>query len=68
MKANSSHYILVAEIITIVLFHAVKIRQTEKHPVDIAFSKAASAKNLILPHPAKETKSDVEFMLVNLTK
>jgi hypothetical protein len=68
MKTNSSHYILVAEIITIVLFHAVKIRQTEKHPVDMAFSRAASSKSLILPQPAKETKSDVEFMLVNLTK
>jgi hypothetical protein len=68
MKTKSSHYILVVEIITIILFHAVKIRQAEKHPAELAFSRTSASKSLTLPQPAKENKSGVEFMLVNLTK
>jgi hypothetical protein len=66
MKTNPSHYILVAEIITIILFHAVKIRQTEKHPAETVF---AHINQKVSPHkPVVENKSGFEYMLVNLIK
>jgi hypothetical protein len=66
MKTNSSRYILVAEILTIILFHAVKIRQAEKHPAELAFTR--DSKSISIHQPAVETKSDFEYLLVNLTK
>jgi hypothetical protein len=65
MKTTPSRYVLAAEIIIIILFHTVKIKQAEKHPSDIAFSPVT--KNLTL-HKAVEGKSGVEYMLVNLIK
>ncbi len=37
MKTKPSHYVLAAEVLIIILFHTVKIRQKEKHSSDTAF-------------------------------
>jgi hypothetical protein len=66
MKRNRSSYILAAEIITIILFHAVKIRQAEKHPAEIVFSE--SRKSLPVHQPLADKKPGAEFMVVNLVK
>jgi hypothetical protein len=66
MKTNPSHYVLVAEVLIIILFHAVKIQQSEKHPSDTAFVPVA--KNMTLHKPVIENKTSIEFMLVNLIK
>jgi hypothetical protein len=66
MKANSSRYILVAEIITIILFHAVKIKQAEKHPAEMVFAR--DAKSINLHQPSVETKSGIHYLLVNMAK
>lgn len=66
MKTNPSSYVLAAEILTIVLFHAVKIKQAEKHLADTAFIHAS--KTRILHKPAVENKPGTEYMLVNLVK
>jgi hypothetical protein len=66
MKTNPSRYVLVAEILTIILFHAVKIKQAEKHPAYTVFSEIN--KNMPLHKPVVENKSGVEYMLVNLIK
>ena len=39
MKTNPSRYVLAAEILAIILFHAVKIRQTEKQQTEIVYSQ-----------------------------
>jgi hypothetical protein len=66
MKTNPSHFILVAEIIIIILFHTVKIRQSEKHPAETAF---AHINQKVSPHKTvTENKSGFEYMLVNLVK
>ncbi len=66
MKAKSSSYVLAAEILIIILFHAVKIKQSEKHPGEMAFTN--SAKNVILPKIVNQNKNGTEYMLVNLVK
>jgi hypothetical protein len=66
MKTNPSHYVLAAELLIIILFHAVKIKQGEKHPSDTAFVPAT--KNMTLHKPFTENKTSIEFMLVNLIK
>jgi hypothetical protein len=66
MKTNPSHYVLAAELLIIFLFHAVKIKQGEKHPSDTAFVPVA--KNMTLHKPVMENKTSIEFMLVNLIK
>jgi hypothetical protein len=66
MKSNSSSYILAAEILIIILFHAVKIKQSEKHPGEMAF--AQGAKTVTLPKLVTQNKTGTEYMLVNLVK
>jgi hypothetical protein len=66
MKITPSRYVLAAEILTIFLFHLVKIKQAEKHPGDTAFTPAA--KNMPLHKPIVEDKTVFQYMLVNLIK
>ncbi len=66
MKANPSRYVLAAEIVAIILFHAVKIKKTEKESGDIVFSPIQ--KTAPFHKPAIVNKSGVEYMLVNLVK
>jgi hypothetical protein len=66
MKSNSSSYVLAAEILIIILFHVVKIKQTEKHSGEMAF--AASARTIALPKMDTKNKTGTEYMLVNLVK
>jgi len=66
MKTKPSSYVLAAEILIIILLHAVKIKQAEKNHADTALLHGN--KNLAIPKPAVESKSDVEYMLVNLVK
>ena len=66
MKIKPSYYVLVAEILTIALFHAVKIRQAERHPSEIVFSKAYKATPL--HQPVTENKSGVEYAVETLFK
>ena len=66
MKTNPSHYVLAAEVLIIILFHAVKIERDEKHPADSAF--VPLIKNSAQHKPVIENKTGIEFMLVNLIK
>ena len=66
MKTTPSRYVLAVEILTIILLHAVKIRQAEKHPADMAFNP--SVKNMQITKPVIEDKPGAEFMLLNLVK
>jgi hypothetical protein len=66
MKTNSSSYVLAAEILTIILLHAVKIRQAEKHAADTA--QIHVHKKVGIHQPVAENKSDAEYMLVNLVR
>ena len=66
MKANSSSYVLAAEILIIILFHAVKIKQSEKHTGEMAFTNGA--KNVALPKMVTQNKNGTEYLLVNLFK
>ena len=66
MKAKSSSYVLAAEILTITLFHVVKIRQTEPHQTDIVFSK--NFKPSPLHQPVVEDKSGMVYALEHLIK
>jgi hypothetical protein len=66
MKTNPSHYVLAAELLIIILFHAVKIKRDERHPADSAF--VPLIKNSARYKPAIENKTSIEFMLVNLIK
>ena len=66
MKSNSSSYVLAAEILIIILFHAVKIKQSEKHPGEMAFTHAA--RTVALPKLVTQNKTGTEYMLVNLVK
>jgi len=66
MKANSSSYVLAAEILIIILFHAVKIKQSEKHTGEMAFT--TGAKTVTLPKMVTQNKNGTEYMLVNLVK
>jgi hypothetical protein len=66
MKTKTSSYVLALEILIIILFHAAKINQAEKHPADTAFTQ--SARTVALRRQAAENKSGFEYMLVNLIK
>jgi hypothetical protein len=66
MKTTPSRYVLAAEILIVILFHAVKIKQAEKHSSDIAFSPLSKTVNL--HKTTVENKSGIEYMLVNLIK
>ncbi len=66
MKTKPSHYVLAFEILTIILFHAVKIKNAEKHPADIVYTPAVQ--NMPLHKAVVENKNGVEYMLVNLVK
>jgi hypothetical protein len=66
MKTDPSRFVLAAEILTIVLFHLVKIRQSEKHPAETALIQSNKITNL--RQPAAENKAGTEYMLVNLVK
>jgi hypothetical protein len=66
MKSNSSSYVLAAEILIIILFHAVKIKQSEKHPGEMAYTH--NAKPVALPKLVTQNKTGTEYMLVNLVK
>jgi hypothetical protein len=66
MKTNSSSYVLAAEILIIVLFHVVKIKQSEKHPAEMAFTPVS--KTVALPKLGTQNKTSTEYMLVNLVK
>jgi hypothetical protein len=58
--------VLAAEILAIILFHAVKIRQEEKIPAETALShsikQAPSSKQIL------DSKSSSSYMMVNLVK
>ena len=66
MKTTPSRYVLAVEILIIILFHVVKIKQAEKRPAEIAFTP--EIKNMALHKPAVENKSGIEYMLINLVK
>ena len=66
MKSNSSSYVLAAEILIVILFHVVKIKQSEKHPGEMAF--AQGAKTVAMPKLITQNKTGTEYMLVNLVK
>ena len=66
MKSNSSSYVLAAEILIVILFHVVKIKQSEKHPGEMAF--AQRAKTVAMPKLITQNKTGTEYMLVNLVK
>ena len=66
MKSKSSSYVLAAEILIIILFHAVKIKQSEKHPAEMVFAR--DAKPAALPKMVNQNKPGTEYMLVNLVK
>lgn len=66
MKTSPSHFILAAEVIIIILFHTVKIRQNERHSVDIAFTHPSKTTNL--HKPEIENKTGIEYMLAKMIK
>jgi hypothetical protein len=66
MKTKPSHYVLAVEILTIVLLHAVKIKNAEKHPSDIVYMPGG--KTVPQQKPVVENKNSIEYMLVNLVK
>jgi hypothetical protein len=66
MKTTPSRYVLAVEILTIILLHAVKIRQAEKHPADMAFNPTANS--MQITKPVVENKPGAEFILLNLVK
>ena len=66
MKSKSSSYVLAAEILIIILFHAVKIKQSERHPAEMVFTQGAKA--IGLPKMVNPNKTGTEYMLVNLVK
>jgi hypothetical protein len=66
MKTKPSHYVLAAEILTIIFLHAAKIRKTEKYPD--ATSYAPIIKAMILHQPGIENKTGTVYMPMNLIK
>jgi len=65
MKTKPSHYVLLAEILIISLFHAAKIRHSEKSSTDIVYTPAI--KTITLHKAVIENKADMSNML-NLIK
>ena len=66
MKIKPSCYVLAAEILTITLFHVVKIRQAESHQTDIVFNK--EFKTTPLRQPVAENKSGMVYVLEHLIR
>jgi hypothetical protein len=66
MKIKPSYYVLVAEILTITLFHVVKFRQTERRPTEMVFTKAN--KSLPLHQQHTEIKTGMDYAVGNLFK
>ena len=66
MKSKSSSYVLAAEILIIILFHVVKIKQSEKQSGDMVFTPAVRA--VTLPKMDTKNKTGTEYILVNLVK
>jgi hypothetical protein len=66
MKITPSSCVLVAELFTIFLFHLVKIKQAEKHPVETVLTHTATVKPV--HQPVTDNKSGFEYMLVSLIK
>jgi len=64
MKTNPSRYVLAAEILAIIFFHTVKIKQAEKHSAETVFTQTSQTINL--HKPAVENKSGFEYMLAKL--
>jgi len=66
MKTNPSRYILAAEILAVILFHAVKIKQADKMPEETA----AISINQKLPAsmPLDENMFRFEYILLNMLK
>ena len=66
MKSKSSSYVLAAEILIVILFHVVKIKQGEKHPGEMAFTPVN--KTITLPKLITHNKPGTEYLLVDLVK
>jgi hypothetical protein len=66
MKSSPSKYILAAEILAVILFHAVKISREEKQTADVVFTQVF--KNMPLHKPDITNKPGIEYMLLNLIK
>jgi hypothetical protein len=66
MKTKPSHYVLAAEILTIIFLHAAKIRKTEKYPEVTAYTPIIKA--MILHKPGIENKTGMAYMPMNLIK
>jgi hypothetical protein len=66
MKIKPSYFVLVAEIVTITLFHVVKSRQTERHPSEIVFVKASTS--LPVHQLQTEIKTGMDYAVGNLVK
>lgn len=66
MKIKPSCYVLAVEILTITLFHVVKIRQAESHQTDIVSVK--EYKTTALHQPAIENKSGMAYILEHWIK
>jgi hypothetical protein len=66
MKTKPSHYVLVAEILIIALFHAVKIRHTTKPSPEIVFTHIV--KTATLQRPTIENNAVMTEMLIHLIR
>ena len=66
MKSKSSSYVLAAEILIVILFHVVKIKQGEKHPGEMAFTPVNNS--VTLPKQITHSKPNAEYLLVDLVK
>lgn len=66
MKIKPSHFVLIAEIFTIILFHVVKFKHTAGRPADIAYSPTVKSVNLHKPNV--ENKTGLLHMLLELGK
>ena len=66
MKIKPSYYVLVAEILTITLFHVVKFRQAERHPAEIVYTKAFKA--IPIHQTLPENKTGINYAIEYLVK
>jgi hypothetical protein len=65
MRTNPSHYVLALEIVAIALFHAVKIRNAEKHPSEVVYN--STIKN-VAHKPVVDNTNRAEYVLLNFVK
>ena len=67
MKKNLSGIVLVAEILTVILFHTLKNRETENIPPENAIVKIS--KSVVnIPRSALVLKAKPEYFFVNMLK